>query len=297
MNYIRELNAFVDWLETNPLEATAQTLWFHLMAIANKSGWPEWFAVSNLTLQAKLSVTENTLAKHRNTLVQKGRIEYRSQGKQKAGKYRIIPFSSPSLTAKNEVNHEVNDATTSNFAADREVLPEVNLAVNREANHEALYKQNKTKQNETNFSLEMPARENFLPMINELNIKCRGVWDIDALEAFLGIMEPELIREALKRSEKKSVAYALEILRDWNAEKIHTVQALREHEGKRRSRSRGHRGNVVLMDKLPASVQWQQEQERSGAAMQPVQETRTVADDPELAEMLRNLHRSKKAGS
>ncbi|NNV01933.1 DnaD domain protein [Brevibacillus sp. MCWH] len=295
MNYIRELNAFVDWLETNPLEATAQTLWFHLMAIANKSGWPEWFAVSNLTLQAKLSVTENTLAKHRNTLVQKGRIEYRSQGKQKAGKYRIIPFSAPNLTAKNEVNHEKSDDHASKIAADREVLHEANLAEKREVNHEALYKQNKTKR-KTNFSLEIPVRENFLSMINELNIKCRGVWDIDALEAFVGIMEPELIREALKRSEMKSVAYAIEILRNWHAEKIHTVQVLREHEGKRRSRLRGYRGNVVLMDKLPASIQWQQEQERLGVPMQP-REPRTVADDPELAEMLRDLHRSKKAGS
>jgi len=51
MNYIKELNAFIDWLETNPLDATAQALWFHLMAICNKCGWPEWFAVANLTLK------------------------------------------------------------------------------------------------------------------------------------------------------------------------------------------------------------------------------------------------------
>lgn len=103
MNQVMEMNAFIDWLEINPLEPTTQTLWFHLMAIANKSGCPEWFTVANPLLQAKVGVSENTLSKHRNYLVQKGRIEYKSMGKQKAGKYRLITF----FTSNNAVNHEV----------------------------------------------------------------------------------------------------------------------------------------------------------------------------------------------
>lgn len=102
VDYIAEMTSFTDWLETNPLEPSAQTLWFHLMVIANKSGYPEWFAVANPLLQAKAGISENTLTKHRNTLIQKGRIEYKPQGKQKAGKYKIIYF-----TSNNEVNHAV----------------------------------------------------------------------------------------------------------------------------------------------------------------------------------------------
>lgn len=104
LDFLGETNAFSDWLETNPLEASAQTLWFHLMVIANKSGWPEWFAVANPLLQAKVGLSENSLLKHRNVLVQKGRIEYRSQGKKQKGLYRIIPF----ITSKNEVNEGEN---------------------------------------------------------------------------------------------------------------------------------------------------------------------------------------------
>lgn len=286
MNYIRELNAFIDWLEINPLEAITQTLWFHLMAIANKSGWPEWFTVANLTLQAKLNVSENTLNKHRNLLVQKGRIEYRSQGKQKAGKYRIISFSSPINTAKNEVNHEVTSDITSKFAADREVLREVNLAVNREVNLAALYKLNETKLNETENTLSAPEQENYLPLINELGIKCRGVRDIEELESYIGLMEHELIREALKRSEKKSVAYALRILKDWNADKIHTVQKLRELELPKGKPS-GHRSKVVPIDKLPESVQWQMQQEQAGANL--AREAKSINDFPEMAERLKRL--------
>ncbi|GIO33106.1 hypothetical protein J2TS6_42470 [Paenibacillus albilobatus] len=121
MDYIAELNAFIDWLETNPLEPTTQTLWMHLMAIANKSGCPEWFTVANPLLQAKVGVSENTLSKHRNYLVQKGRIQYKSQGKQKAGKYKIISF-------------------TSNDAVNREVKGEANREVQSEVKSSALLK-------------------------------------------------------------------------------------------------------------------------------------------------------------
>ena len=296
MNYIRELNAFIDWLEINPLEAITQTLWFHLMAIANKSNWPEWFTVANLTLQAKLGVSENTLNKHRLFLIQKGRIEYKSQGKQKAGKYRIVPFHTPVPTSKNQVNLEVSNSFTSNFEADREVLREVNLAANRKVNSAALYKLNNTKQNETENTLSTPARENFLPMINELKIKCRGVRDIEELEAYLGLMEPDLIREALKRAERKSVAYALRILADWNEDKILTVQKLRESEASRPTGTGGRRDKVVHMDKLPASVQRQLEKEKAGVYAAKPQETRTVMDDPELAAMLRDLRERKSSG-
>lgn len=89
MEFADEMNAFIDWLETNPLEPSAQTLWVHLLVIANKSGYPEWFAVANPLLQAKVGISEKSLTKHRNTLVQKGLIEYKNQGKQQAGKYRM----------------------------------------------------------------------------------------------------------------------------------------------------------------------------------------------------------------
>ncbi len=157
MNYIKEINAFMDWLETNPLEATTQTLWFHIMAIANKSGWPEWFTIANLTLMAKVGVSENTLIKHRNILMQKGRIEYKNQGKQKAGKYKIVSFTSKfevrrevnnNVTSKNEVSRGVKEDVTSNIEVSREVNPEVKC----EVNPSALYKLNKTKLNDINNS-------------------------------------------------------------------------------------------------------------------------------------------------
>lgn len=147
MNYLKEMNAFIDWLETNPLESSTQTLWFHLMAVANKSGWPEWFTVANSLLQAKVCVTENTLDKHRNKLVQKGRIKYSSQGKKKAGKYHMVSLLILD-TSNIEVKSEVNNNITSNIEVKHEAMYEAKYEVNREVKGTALFKRNETKQND-----------------------------------------------------------------------------------------------------------------------------------------------------
>jgi len=92
VNYLKQILAFHNWLETNQLDAAEQALWFHLMEINNKCGWTEWFAVANMTLQARLGVDRKTLDRKRQTLINKGRIHYKNQGKREAGKYSIIQF-------------------------------------------------------------------------------------------------------------------------------------------------------------------------------------------------------------
>ncbi|EMI15201.1 and phage-associated domain protein [Bacillus stratosphericus LAMA 585] len=89
MNYLKEINGFMRWLETSPLKPTTQALWLQLMDINNGCSWREWFTVSNTTLVARLNVSEKTVLEHRKILVEAGRIEYIPQGK-KAGRYRII---------------------------------------------------------------------------------------------------------------------------------------------------------------------------------------------------------------
>lgn len=89
MNYLKEINSFMRFLETAELKPTTQALWFHLMDINNGCSWRVWFTVSNTTLVARLNVSEKTVLEHRKILVEAGRIEYIPQGK-KAGRYRII---------------------------------------------------------------------------------------------------------------------------------------------------------------------------------------------------------------
>lgn len=246
MNYLREINAFIDWLETNPLEASTQTLWFHLMAIANKSGWPEWFTVANPLLQAKVGVSENTLIKHRNFLAQRGRIEYRSMGKQKAGKYRIISFTSD---------------ITSNFEAKREVKCEAKYEVKPAVNHEvkgsALFKLNETKENNSN-SVDNP---------NPFRL-----FESEGFGTISGIIREKLgdliddygerwVCEAMKSSVfsgKRSLTYVNGILQRWKADGVDQPWTVPFQPG-RRQRDRAYprsNGTSLLKPVIPiASAQ------------------------------------------
>ena len=258
MNYIREINAFMDWLETNPLEATTQTLWFHIMAIANKSGWPEWFAIANLTLMARANISENTLIKHRNYLIQKGRIQYINQGKQKAGKYKLIPF-----TLNNEVNHSVKDSVASNNEVKCEVNHEVKREVKREVNYEVkpsvLYKLNKTKQIDDIDNSRTPFQETV-----ELFRKA-GMGEINQIIAeVLGEIADnyplELIQEAFKRACIKnatSIRYVEKILISWERKGIKSLAQLEAYENNRRGNygtSKGDNGRSSQGDDPYAGI-------------------------------------------
>ena len=45
MNYLKELNAFLDQLELEELSLSASMLWISLMHFNNKVGWKKEFAV------------------------------------------------------------------------------------------------------------------------------------------------------------------------------------------------------------------------------------------------------------
>lgn len=47
MNYIKELNAFKDWVQVNELSASATLLWHTLMIINNTTGWKNQFNAPN----------------------------------------------------------------------------------------------------------------------------------------------------------------------------------------------------------------------------------------------------------
>ncbi|WP_138825172.1 DnaD domain protein [Bacillus altitudinis] len=98
MNYLKEINGFMRWLETTELKPTTQALWFHLMDINNVCSWKEWFTVPNSRLYSRLGVSEKTMIEHRKYLIEHGRIEYKPKGKS-AGSYRIISLENKASIA------------------------------------------------------------------------------------------------------------------------------------------------------------------------------------------------------
>lgn len=111
MNYVRELNAFYDWLESNPCSTGTVALWFILMAVNNKAGWKQEFTVANLTLQAKTGLSRKQLDRCRQSLIDRKRIQYRKSNKvNEAGIYRMVTFDARDDTPQ-DTPYEPRDDT------------------------------------------------------------------------------------------------------------------------------------------------------------------------------------------
>lgn len=93
LNYIREINAFYDWLETNALSDSAINLWHALMHINNKTGWLEEFSVALSTLQLKTGLKKDAVILARKRLQEAGRITSKSRSGQQSAMYSIVPFT------------------------------------------------------------------------------------------------------------------------------------------------------------------------------------------------------------
>jgi hypothetical protein len=90
MNYLREINAFYDWLETNPLSTSGIALWYALMHINNKAGWAKEFAVAVSVLCIKTGLSSRTVYDARNELKTKGRLDWRSRKGNQSAIYELF---------------------------------------------------------------------------------------------------------------------------------------------------------------------------------------------------------------
>jgi len=147
MNYITEIRAFYDWLEINRLDSNAVSLWHALMDTANKAYWPEEFTVAISTLQSKTGCGRSALYEARNTLKQKGRLEFWSRGGNQSSVYRIVTFVSDIRTQSRTQGEAMSDMRTQGGTQSRTQSRTQTRTQSRTIN-----KQDETRQNETNKS-------------------------------------------------------------------------------------------------------------------------------------------------
>ena len=93
MNYISELNAFDNWIDTHPMSANAIGLWRALMQIANRAQWRESLAIPNALITLKSGLTTTSIKRAREELRQAGRITFDFRTGRQATIYHIIPFA------------------------------------------------------------------------------------------------------------------------------------------------------------------------------------------------------------
>lgn len=79
MNYEKEINAFFNHIELNPVSASAMTLWFALMHINYKMKWAATFTVDTSVLRLKSGLTDSSFKRARAELNEKGYIDYQSR--------------------------------------------------------------------------------------------------------------------------------------------------------------------------------------------------------------------------
>ncbi len=123
MNYILEIKAFEQWLETHYLPIPPQLLWYKIMYLCNRSGWSEWVTVDNLRLMAAMQMSrEATLIKARGELIKAGLIEYQKGKKGSPNRYRIISLVGKN-TFRNEVQSVEKEENTFKSVVQNEVYP------------------------------------------------------------------------------------------------------------------------------------------------------------------------------
>lgn len=231
MNYLKELNAFYDRLETNPLSTSAIALWHSLMHINNKAGWIEEFAVAASVLCIKSGLKDSMFKKARNELSQKEYITFKSRGGNQSAIYQIT-----SLSSQCDRSSDHNGVYSGVHSSDHNGVP--------------LNKLNKTKLNETvkeeveqtsPLTLYQSFLNNFGYEPTPTQIHLLGSYiDQDNLEEELVIWA---LRETGERG--KPFEYARSTLNRLSSSKIKTVEAAEKaKEEHNRKKVRGFKPNA-----------------------------------------------------
>lgn len=106
MSYIDLINGFERVCESEALPAASQLLWYKLIYLFNRRGWPEWVQVDNMRLMSVSGIKdEKTLIRSRSKLIELGLFEYKPGKKGFPGRYSIKEYT---FTGFLPVNTPVN---------------------------------------------------------------------------------------------------------------------------------------------------------------------------------------------
>ena len=130
MNFLAEIRAFDDSLETNQLSAGQIALWFTLMNINNKCHWEEWFTVANSVLESKTGLSRKGVFEARNVLKQKGYIDVRTN-KTKASSYKMVSMAKSTQDTAQATTQSTTQSTTQDTTQNSATLNKRNINSSR----------------------------------------------------------------------------------------------------------------------------------------------------------------------
>jgi DnaD/phage-associated family protein len=219
VKYITEINAFRNYLKTNSLEAITQALWYVIIDYHNSCNWERWIAIDNQRLMAELGISEKTLIKHRNFLIQAGLLEYKSQQRKKSsGRYKLLSFE------KGEAgNIKSATQTTGNIPADWEAVRGADWEAVRGADRSDLIRLDKTRLEKNNTTITTNAENDISIIAKAYEQNGFGTIDFMAKEILVDLVKDystEWILEAMKiavKSNARNLNYVSKTLSNWKS--------------------------------------------------------------------------------
>ncbi|UJL45769.1 DnaD domain protein [Virgibacillus sp. NKC19-16] len=222
MNYIKELNAFHNQQETNPLSATAANLWHVLMHVNNRAGWLETFTLAVSVLCVKASLTESTFNRARAELRDKGYIRFHSRGGKQAARYEMIALILDGETSgfRGHVDDSVSDTEAAACGIEESTINNVSgsRSGTSDCSADPLSKRSKRKQSHTTTDVIAFYQENF-GLISP--------YVADELINWVNDLGEPLILDAMKRVLGRGRAnwgYVKGTLQAWGKKDITTVE-------------------------------------------------------------------------
>lgn len=118
MTYIDYLNEFNQWLETNALPASSQLMFYKLLHVFNRAGWPEYVGVDNLRLMLMTDTkSEKTVIRARDKLVEAGFITYRKGKKGAPNQYVLCRKHCNNYSIFDSESASISDSESASISA------------------------------------------------------------------------------------------------------------------------------------------------------------------------------------
>lgn len=238
MNYLKQLLAFYDELEINPLNSSEIALWHALMSINNKTAWSDTFTVATSVLRQRSGLKEANFFKTRNTLAQKKYIIWNSTGSNKAAKYQIkVLYNSLST---NSVDTRIDSS--------RDTSVDTRIDTSKALNKQ----KQKTNKKETEDHQDEDAYKDLITTFQQnFGINSTKPLMLDDLKYTIAdfveqgnsyIEAIEIVKYALKIAvahQASSWSYVKGIVKTWLAKSLFDMKSIKEYQDKPSGRGKG----------------------------------------------------------
>ncbi|ASN06315.1 DnaD domain-containing protein [Virgibacillus necropolis] len=230
MNYIKELNAFRQWLLINKLPTNAILLWHTLMMVNNLAGWKRNFNAPNVLVGQFSGLSIQRINEARKQLMEHELIICENGKRGKAPVYEMISFMDKRDHYQDQLPDQSQDQYQDQF---RNIL--------------------KHKQNEIKERKKEETGKEHLVMIYEENIGKLNPLLAFEFTQWVERVGEAIMLEAIKLTTKhngRTFSYLEKILQEWTRANLETLEAVEAYERKKES----HRTNTVPFRKQPAAT-------------------------------------------